>query len=269
MRKELGSHFQVELLGEYKHQNTSQVVNLQNDFLGIERRRWQLADNEDIPILKSKQASLGIQYLGSGWLLDASGYLKEVDGITSQSQGFTTKYEFTRTTGSYQVLGLDFLARKQFKNISTWMGYSYMINDYTFNELEELQFPSNFDNTHSLRLGVTYFNKFLNVSAGLKYRTGVPTSLPELGNEVVDDEINFGIANSARLDDYVRVDLSALYKLKIASKVQSEIGASVWNVLNTENTINDFYRVAADNTPTQFSRLALGLTTNFVMRLKF
>lgn len=269
VRKELGTHFQVELLGEYKHQNTSQVVNFQNDFLGIERRRWQLADNEDIPILKSRQASLGIQYLGSGWLVDASGYLKEVDGITSQSQGFTTKYEFTRTTGSYQVLGLDFLARKQFKNISAWMGYSFMINEYTFNELEELQFPSNFDNTHSLRLGITYFTKFLNLSGGLKYRTGAPTTLPELGNEVVDNEINFGIANSSRLDNYVRVDLSALYKLKIATKVQSEIGASVWNVLNTENTINDFYRVAPDNTPTQFSRLALGLTTNFVMRLKF
>lgn len=32
-------HFSVEVLGEFKHQNASQVINFQNDFLGIEKRR--------------------------------------------------------------------------------------------------------------------------------------------------------------------------------------------------------------------------------------
>ena len=133
IRKKLGQDFQLEALGELKHQNTSQIVNFQNDFLGVEKRRWQLADNDSIPILKSKQASLGIQYSSKGWLLDATGYYKEIDGITSQSQSFTTKYEFTRTRGSYNVVGVDFLVRKQVKNVSSWLSYSYMANEYAFN----------------------------------------------------------------------------------------------------------------------------------------
>ena len=137
IRKKLGQDFQLEALGELKHQNTSQIVNFQNDFLGVEKRRWQLADNDSIPILKSKQASLGIQYSSKGWLLDATGYYKEIDGITSQSQSFTTKYEFTRTRGSYNVVGVDFLVRKQVKNVSSWLSYSYMANEYAFNNLTD------------------------------------------------------------------------------------------------------------------------------------
>ena len=269
IRKKLGQDFQLEALGELKHQNTSQIVNFQNDFLGVEKRRWQLADNDSIPILKSKQASLGIQYSSKGWLLDATGYYKEIDGITSQSQSFTTKYEFTRTRGSYNVVGVDFLVRKQVKNVSSWLSYSYMANEYAFNNLTEIQFPSNFDITHSLTLGTTYSNSNLNISAGFNYRTGKPTSVPLQGNEIVDEEVNFDIANNTRVEEYFRVDASAVYKLKISEGLRSEIGASVWNAFNTKNTINNYYRIGLDNTPNKFSRLALGLTTNFMFRLYF
>ena len=34
----------------------------QQDFLGIEKRRWVLANNEDIPIQKSNQGSLGFVF---------------------------------------------------------------------------------------------------------------------------------------------------------------------------------------------------------------
>lgn len=269
IRKKLGKYIQLEALGEFKHQNTSQIVNFQNDFLGVEKRRWQLADNDSIPILQSKQASIGLQYANKGWLLDAVGYFKEVDGITSQSQSFTTKYEFTKAKGSYNIFGVDVLLRKQIKNINSWLSYSYMVNEYTFNDLEETQFPSNFDTTHSFTLGTTYSNNYLNLSAGFNYRTGKPTSVPEQGNEIIDDNVNFDIANNTRLLDYYRVDVSALYKLKISKGLKSEIGASVWNTFNTKNTINNYYRIGLDNTTNKFSRLALGLTTNFMIRLKF
>src|SRR5690606_727366 len=62
-------HFTFEVLGEFKHQNTSQVINFQTDFLGIEKRRWQLSNNGDIPILESKQISAGLTYHHFGWLL--------------------------------------------------------------------------------------------------------------------------------------------------------------------------------------------------------
>ena len=268
IRKSLGEHFEIEALGEYKHQNTSQIVNFQNDFLGIEKRRWQLTDNEDIPILKSKQVSLGLLYKSKGWLIDAKAYFKNVDGITTQSQSFTTKYETSREKGSYDVYGFEFLFRKKFKNLSTWLSYSYINNTYTFESLEEIEFPSNFDITHSFTFGNTFSIDNWNISAGLNYRLGKPTSIPLAGNEVVDNEVNYDNANEERLVNYMRIDASALYKIKINNTLRSEIGASIWNILDRENTINNYYRVNNDS-PTQFSRYSLGLTSNVVVRFYF
>jgi len=269
INKKLGEHVQLEVLGELKHQNTSQLINFQNDFLGVERRRWLLSDNDSIPILSSKQASLGVRYNKRGWLLDATGYYKEVDGITAQSQGFTTKFEAAKATGSYDVVGLDFLLRKQIKNLSAWASYSYMVNEYTFETLEDVPFPSNFDITHSLTVGASYSNNALRIAAGINYRTGAPTSVPLAGNEIVDEEINFDLANNNRLDDYLRVDASVLYKWKVSKGLYSEVGGSVWNVLNQENTINNFYRIAQDGVPNRFSRSSLGITSNFILRVYF
>ncbi|MEY8849624.1 TonB-dependent receptor plug domain-containing protein [Psychroserpens sp. XS_ASV72] len=268
VRKAIGEHIEIEALGEFKHQNTSQIINFQNDFLGIEKRRWQLTDNDSIPILKSKQASIGILFKNKGWLLDAKAFYKTVDGITTQSQSFTTKYEFTRAKGSYDAYGAEFLLRKQFKNFDSWLSYSYIDNTYNFETLEG-EFPSNFDITHSITFGSTYSNDTWKISAGLNYRTGKPTSIPIEGNEVLNNEVNFDAANSERLDNYLRIDASAMYKFKISNTFRSEIGVSVWNVSNKENIINQYYRINTDNQADQFSRFSLGLTTNAVIKLYF
>ncbi|MFV5687838.1 hypothetical protein ACM55M_04355 [Flavobacterium sp. ZT3R25] len=40
-------YFNLEVLGEFKSQNSYQVIDLQNDYFGIEKRRWILANNND------------------------------------------------------------------------------------------------------------------------------------------------------------------------------------------------------------------------------
>lgn len=269
IRKSIGELFQIEAEGEFKHQSTSQIVNFQNDFLGIEKRRWQLTDNDSIPIIHSKQASLGITYKNKGWLLDAKGYYKAVNGITTQSQSFTTKYEFAKEKGSYNAYGFELLCRKTFGNFNSWLSYSYINNTYTFETLKDMVFPSNFDITHALTLGTTFSNKTWNISAGINYRTGKPTSIPLEGNEIVDNEVNFDKANNVRLLDYLRLDASAIYKFKISKTFKSEIGASIWNISNRDNAINDYYRVNNNNALDKFSRYSLGITTNAVVRLYF
>lgn len=269
IRKSIGQHFKAQLLGEFKHQNTSQIINFQNDFLGIEKRRWQLSNNNNIPILKSKQASAGIIYNNNSWLLDAKIYFKTVTGITTQSQSFTTKYEFAKEKGRYDVFGLECLFRKTFRNLNTWLSYSYMNNTYTFNSLEDNQFPSNFNLTHAITLGSTYSTSHWKLSAGINYRTGKPTSIPKQENKILDNEINFDIANNENLQDYFRMDASAIYKFKISNSFNSEIGVSVWNILNKKNTINTYYRVNENNAVNSFYRYALDITTNAVIRIYF
>ncbi|MFT7073320.1 hypothetical protein [Patiriisocius sp. Uisw_017] len=44
----------LRLLGELKHQATTQIIQQSNDFLGIIRRRWVIANNDDIAIVQSR-----------------------------------------------------------------------------------------------------------------------------------------------------------------------------------------------------------------------
>ena len=269
LRKSIGDYIEIEAQGEFKHQSTSQIVNFQNDFLGIEKRRWQLTDNDSIPIIQSKQASFGIMYKNNGWLLDAKGYYKTVAGITTQSQSFNTKYEFAKEKGSYNAYGFEFLCRKKFSNFNSWLSYSYMNNTYTFEALEDIEFPSNFDITHSITFGTTFSNESWNISGGINYRTGKPTSIPLDGNEILDEDVNFDKANNQKLLDYLRIDASAIYKFKISNTFRSEIGASIWNISNRENAINNYYRVNQNDILDRFSRFSLGLTPNFLVRVYF
>ena len=262
-------HFTLEFLGEIKHQTSTQIIDFQEDFLGVENRRWILSDNKDIPIIKSQQISVGLHYHKKGWLLSAEGYYKKVDGITSKSQGFQNQYQFVKTVGSYTVFGADFLVNKRFKKLNTWLSYSYVDNQYTFDELAEITFPNNVDITHSLSFASSYAIKRFNVSAGLNWHSGKPTTEPVLGNEIVAGEINYQAANSSRLDAYMRVDASAEYNFDFGKKHKIITGVSVWNLLNTENTLNKYYRVTDSNTVDEVTQSSLGLTPNVSVRLVF
>jgi len=262
-------YFNFEILAEFKHQNTSQVINFQNDFLGIEKRRWVIANGDDIPVIQSKQVSLGIQYNRRGWLISSEGYYKNVEGITARSQGFQNQYEFIPGIGDYLVTGVDFLINKRFNDLSTWLSYSYVNNDYTFETFEEQQFPNNVDITHSLTMGAAYTIKNLKISAGLNWHSGLPTTRPMLMNEVVNGDINYNFANSSRLQQYLRLDVSATYDFVIRKKVKGHIGGSIWNVTNRDNVISNYYFLDSENTPNEVKRSSLSLTPNVNFKVSF
>ncbi|WP_299112337.1 TonB-dependent receptor plug domain-containing protein [uncultured Winogradskyella sp.] len=261
-------YFSLEVLGEFKHQNTSQVINFQNDFLGIEKRRWQLSNDNDIPVIRSRQASVGLSFSKNGWLISAEGYYKKVKGIATQSQGFQNQYEFIRTRGFNEAIGLDFIVRKRLSNFNSWLSYSYLNSEYEFNELPENRFPSNFDIKHAITLGTNYTSNRLKISAGLNWNSGRPISQPVTGNEIISNEINYDSTNSSNLQDYLRVDVSALYDFKLGSKTKSNLGLSIWNLLDRKNIINSFYRIN-NNDVVEIKQRSLGITPNLVFRVSF
>lgn len=261
--------FNLEILGEFKNQNTSQIINFQNDFLGIEKRRWQLSDNSDIPVIKSKQGSLGLSYNQNGWLINTVGYFKAVDGITSQSQGFQNQFEFIKTNGSYTALGVDVLIRKQFNDANVWLSYSYLQNEYSFPELSEINFPSNFDIPHALSLGTTYSLNHFRFAAGLNWRSGKPYTQPNPVTPIIDDSINYDKTNQQRLEDYMRVDLSAIYHFKLGQKTRANLGLSVWNLFDKENDINIFYQINTLGEVEAIIQNSLGITPNALFRVYF
>jgi len=76
-------------------------------------------------------------------------------------------------------------------------------------------------------------------------------------------------ANSSRLDNYFRFDLSAIYKINFSDKVTSEIGASVWNLINKQNILNIYYQVDNAGSIREVQQNALGITPNFMFRVNF
>ena len=264
------NNFRVEVLGEIKSQTTSQIIDLQNDFLGIEKRRWVLSNNTSIPIIKSKQLSTGVRYNKNGLLVSAEVYIKKVDGITTRSQGFQNQYQFVNAIGNYQIKGLDFLVNKQYDDTSIWLSYSYSKNDYDFEDLNlGNPFPNNVDVTHALTFAGTYtFNKF-KFALGFNWRTGKPYTKPDATNPYTNNVINYESPNSSNIDDYLRTDFSTTYTFKVANNANAIAGFSLWNLLNKENIINTYYVIYSEDNISKIENSSLGITPNFSFRIHF
>jgi len=264
--------FRFEVLGELKSQTTTQIIDLQNDFLGIEKRRWILSNNDNIPVLKSKQASAGIHYNKNKLLISAEAYLKKVDGITTRSQGFQNQYQFINAIGSYEIKGVDLLLNKQFSNIiSTWASYSYNTNNYIFDDLNNGKpFPNNADITHTVNLAANYTDDHLKLALGLNWHSGKPLTLPIRNDQPNDNtRIPYNTPNGSNLDDYLRVDCSATYMFNMSSSTKATFGASIWNLLNKKNIIDTYYTLDDSNTTNVVENESLGITPNVSFRVYF
>ncbi|MFS4484029.1 TonB-dependent receptor plug domain-containing protein [Hyunsoonleella sp. 2307UL5-6] len=275
--------FRVELLGEFKSQTASQIIDLQNDFLGIEKRRWTLANDRSeveiqngkslfpVPVVQSKQASAGIHFNKNKFLISVEAFIKNVDGITTRSQGFQNQYQFEYAIGSYEIKGLDVLINKHFEDVvSTWLGYSYSNNEYTFPTLNNGQsFPNNADVRHALTFASTYTYGNFKLAAGFNWFSGRPTTLPTFIQNENDTRINYSNPNGSRLEDYIRADISATYNLKVSEGVKAVIGTSLWNVLNQQNVLNRYYILDEDNNVSPIENVALGITPNVSFRVIF
>jgi hypothetical protein len=265
------NNFRFEVLGEFKSQTASQVIDLQNDFLGIEKRRWVLANNDDIPIIKSKQISTGIHFNKNNLFISAEAYIKKVDDISTRSQGFQNQYQFTNSIGSYEIKGIDLLVNNQFSDVfHSWISYSYSSNNYTFNELNDNKpFPNNVDIKHIVTLAGTYTYNNFKLAAGFNYHTGKPSTEIISDNHTTEDGITFSDPNNGRLPEYLRVDCSTTYDFDISETTHATFGASVWNLLNKRNILNSYYTLDSENNVTKVENESLGITPNVSFRVTF
>ncbi|HEU4789182.1 MAG TPA: carboxypeptidase-like regulatory domain-containing protein, partial [Flavobacterium sp.] len=203
----------LEVLGELKSQNSQQIIDLQKDYFGIEKRRWILSNNTTIPIQKSKQISLNLFYKKNNWLLDIENFYKKVTGITTSSQGFQNQLEFIRTTGDYEVLGTEILIQKKINHFLTWLSYTYNKNDYQFSNYEYPSFPNNFELTHALSWAGIYEKNNFKIALGTKLSSGRPKTSPNSSQiDLSNPVLVYNKPNNTNLNVFSQVNFSSTYK---------------------------------------------------------
>lgn len=277
LHQKFGNGFAFEVLGEFKSQSTTQRIDFESDFLGIEKRRWVLADEENTPIIKSKQASAGLVYSKKGLFMNLEGFYKIVEDINSANQGLQNQFQFSKAIGNYTVKGAEFVVNKKTKSFSTWLSYMYSKNDYEFEILEPSTFPNNLDIQHSATIAGSYSWNALKIALGVNWHSGKPYTIPLENFETTTEggitTIQFDAPNNERLPDYFRADLSAEYLWKLSPSIDAKINIALLNLLNTENTINIRYALARDEnneiTVNQIEEISLGITPNFSFQVLF
>ena len=270
---EVAPNFKTEVLGEFKSQATNQIIDLEQNFLGLEKRRWILADGSNLPITKSKQGSIGFNYDENRFYVGIEAFYKEVDGISVRTQGFQNQNQFNSEIGSYTNKGLEFLINKKNNDYSIWLSYTYNLNNYTFESIAPPNFPNNLDIRHSFTLAGNYDFGNLKMGIGFNYRSGKPFTKPDTSNPinttVFPNEINYQEPNSSWLPEYFRADASATYDFNITSGIKSTLGISVLNFTNRKNTLNTYYRLNDANEVETVQRISLGVTPNASFRVSF
>lgn len=261
------------LLGEFKSQATNQIVDLEQNFLGIEKRRWIVSNGKDLPISRSKQGSFGLNYDSRNLYIGLEGFYKEVDDISTSTQGFQNQNQFNGQIGKYDVKGIEFLINRKTNDYSIWASYTYNVNNYTFETIDPSNFPNNLDIRHAATLAGTLTLNSLRFGLGLNYRSGRPFTEPisdnPVDNTIFPAQIFYNEPNSSRLPEYIRADASVIYDFDIGRTIKASLGASVLNFTNRKNVLNIFYRLDNNDLLETVESTSLGITPNFSFRLKF
>lgn len=261
----------LDAAGEMKSQATSQTVDFQSDFLGIESRRWVLANNQSVPLITSVQASGGLTYDNRKWLISGEAYYKQVEGITVQSQGFQNQLQFVQGIGNYETTGIDLLVHKRWEHFNFRTGYTYAVNSYSFDDLPnniKSDFHNNVDIRHIIKTAFSYTGDHLQLALGVNWHTGKPTTTLVEGNEVQNNGLNYNSPNSSHLTDYIRFDISGTYDFSLGKNTMGELGISIWNLLNNDNVVNQYFLLSED-TPNTLRERALRFTPNLSFKIRY
>lgn len=276
IRQKIDNNFSLKLEGEYKNQTTAQKIDFEENFLGIEKRRWILADNINTPIIKSKQASFGVEYTFNKLYFDVTAFYKKIDGITADNQGFYNNTQTFNSVGNYSIKGVEFLINKQTKNISTWLSYTYAVNNYAFDIFNPETFSNSLDIRHSVSAAFNYdFSKKFKLSFGCVLRSGKPYTKPIEGNETIQDGnriiVNYDNPNQERLDSFFRLDFSGSYHFDFTKDVKSTIRLGITNITDKENIIDSYFIVDETNTNNvkRIDNYSLPFTPNLSFRVQF
>ena len=153
--------------------------------------------------------------------------------------------------GKGRAYGAEFFLKKAKGKLNGWIGYTLSKSERSFDDIENGRWYSTvYDKTHDLSVVANYkIGRKWDLGAVAIYGTG-KNYTPVGGFFLIEQNINlwYGPRNSARLDAYHRIDLSATYTPKPDSKKKwkSSWTLSVYNAYNRKNPFFILYNTDAD-----------------------
>ena len=188
---------------------------------GNYRYMWAVADNQDVPVLRSVHNVLGINFFKNNFTFNIQSYFKTVEGLTR----FMRYKEIVPPDiyhGYGRSYGIDITIKKDYKGSSAWITYSLgkteEIFDY-FPRQEYRRAPQ--DQRHEFKAAIMLNLHPVYVSADYVYGSGFPANISQKGRTEENQPYN-------------RLDISISYRF-LNRKIKGEAGLSVMNVLNTHN----------------------------------
>jgi len=265
------------LTGEQKNQGILQFTDVENPFLGVENKRWILANEDELPILESQQIAVGLSYRKSEWALNSAIYYKKVDAISATTQGFRNQLIDATAIGNYDATGIEISIQKISKSVNAWLSYSWSESNYAFSDLNIPSFRNSFAVQHSLNLAATYKYRSFLFSLGSLFKTGNPYTTVVEGNEIIEvngvPSINFNTPNGDTLDTYFRTDFSAAYNFKLDETFRGKINVAFLNIFNRKNALETYYRLQTNSegelSVNKIEQFSLGFTPNISFQLLF
>jgi hypothetical protein len=243
---QFNSKLNLFIKSEIKSQNLNQVEDLENNFLGIEKRKWYLANDSIAPVQKSFQAEIGGVWKHKKTMASASCFYKKVSGITTYSQGFQNLNQFDIEFGEVNNKGILLHLNTSISKIKTWISYSYFLNEYYFSRLNPSSFSANNLFKNRIISGISYTWKGFNLASTFEWYNGKPFTPIDSENPIDKNkgfyEINYNTINSEILPDYSRLDISISKKFELKT-YNLNINFGIINILNTKNFLNKHYTI--------------------------
>ena len=273
INKYLSPHLQLSASGEYRTQALSQIRESVVSDLSLENQVWTLSDDEQFPVIKSYQFTLGSSFNKNKWFIDLEAYYKKIDDITTLTAGFINPIDNTYNIGESSIYGADIFVKKHFNNYKSWISYSYINTKNRFEDINNNnEFPGNWNIEHTIKWSHFYTLNNFQFSLGWLWHTGKAfTNVSGVTQQGDILFLDFGEINSSNLPLYHRLDFSAIYDFKLGNndRVSYRMGASVLNLYNRKNLLNREFRIT-NSLDTRFVNddiYALGITPNISFRV--
>jgi hypothetical protein len=169
--------------------------------------------------------------------------INQIDYADNYVNDISKEVEDAFVFGKGRAYGAEVFLKKAKGKLNGWIGYTLSRSERSFEDIEGGRwYPAVYDRTNDISVVANYKPaKKWDFSAVFIYGTG-KLFTPVRGFFFVEQNVNlfYGPRNSARLDDYHRLDLSATYTPRPDSKRRFK-GSWTFSVYNTYNRKNPFF----------------------------